>query len=106
MTFQINERKFYQQLGGDDTKTYQQLDARETEWFWTKIWQPRKHNKKTQWIWQKNPMDMTKELEEQGPKVEIHINLLKMTLKNISNWKKNLLTVDVENINSTNKGRD
>ena len=35
-TFQ-NERKFYQQLGGDDTKTYQQPDAKETERFWTKI---------------------------------------------------------------------
>ena len=29
-TFQNNERNFYQQLGGDDTKTYQQPDARET----------------------------------------------------------------------------
>ena len=29
-------------MGGDDTKTYQQSDARETERFWTKIWQPRK----------------------------------------------------------------
>ena len=32
-TFQNNERKFYQQLGGDDTKTYQQPDARETKRF-------------------------------------------------------------------------
>ena len=30
--FQNNERKFYQQLG-DDTKTYQQPDAKETERF-------------------------------------------------------------------------
>ena len=32
---------------------------------------------------------MTKELEwlEEGPKVEIHIDLLKITLKKISNWK-------------------
>ena len=36
-TFQNNERKFYQQLGGSDTKTYQQPDAKETERFWTKI---------------------------------------------------------------------
>ena len=36
-TFQNNERKFCQEVGGDDTKTYQQLDARETERFWTKI---------------------------------------------------------------------
>ena len=57
--------KFYQQVGGDDTKTYPQSDARETERFWTKIWQPREHNKKSAWI-----NKMTKELEEleEGPK--------------------------------------
>ena len=37
--FQNNERKFYQQLRGSDTKTYQQPDAKETERFWRKIWQ-------------------------------------------------------------------
>ena len=36
-TFQNDERKFYQQLGGSDTKTYQQPDIKETERFWTKI---------------------------------------------------------------------
>ena len=40
-TFQNDERKFYQQLGGDDNKTYQQPNAKETERFWTKIWQPK-----------------------------------------------------------------
>ena len=30
-TFQNNGRKFYQQLGGDDTKTYEQQGARETK---------------------------------------------------------------------------
>ena len=39
-TFQNNERKFYQQLGGHDT-TYQQPDAKETERYWTKIRQPK-----------------------------------------------------------------
>ena len=29
-TFQNNERKFYQQLGGSDMKTYQQPDIKET----------------------------------------------------------------------------
>ena len=38
-----NERKLYQQLGGSDTKTYQQPDAKETERFWTKICQPKKN---------------------------------------------------------------
>ena len=44
MTFQNNERKFYQKLGRSDSKTYQQPDAKEIERFWTKIWQPKKHN--------------------------------------------------------------
>ena len=83
-TFQNNERKFHEQLGGQDTKTYQQPDTRETERFWTKIWQPKKHNEKAEWI-----NDMARELEglEEGPKAEINIELLKKTLKKISNWK-------------------
>ena len=76
-TFLNNKRKFY-------PKTYQQPDAKETEHFWTKIWQPKKHNEKAEWI-----NNMTRELErlEEGPKGEIHIELLKKTLKKISNWK-------------------
>ena len=31
-------------MGGSDTETYQQPDIKETEQFWTKIWQPKKHN--------------------------------------------------------------
>ena len=83
-TFQNNERKFYHKLGGHDIKTYVQPDARETEQFWTKIWQPKMHNEKAEWI-----NDMTRELEglEEGPKAEIHFELLKKTLKKISNWK-------------------
>ena len=77
-TFQNNERKFYQQLGGHDIKTYQQPDAKETEQFWTKIWQPKKHNEKAEWI-----NDMTREREglEEGSKAEIHIELLKKNTK-------------------------
>ena len=83
-TFQNNERKFYQQLGGHDTKTCQQPDAREPKRFWTKIRQPKKHNEKAKWI-----NDMTTKLEGlvEGPKAEIHIKLIKKTLKKISNWK-------------------
>ena len=42
-----------------------------------------KYNEKAEWI-----NDMTGELEglEEGPKVEIHSDLLKTTLKKISNW--------------------
>ena len=71
-------------MGGHEIKTYQQPDAREAERFWTKIWQPKKHNKKAKWI-----NDMTRELEEheEGPKAEILMELLKKTLKKISNWR-------------------
>ena len=83
-TFQNNERKFYQQLGGSDTKTYQQQDAKETERFWTKIWEPKKHNENAEWI-----NNITRELDglEEDPKMEIHVDLLKITLKRISYWK-------------------
>ena len=61
-------------MGGHDTKTYQQLDAKETKQFWTKIWHPKKYNEKAKWI-----NDMTRELEglKEGFKAEIHIELLK-----------------------------
>ena len=45
-TFQNNERKFYQQLGGHDTKTYQQPDSRKTERFWTNLWQQKSITKR------------------------------------------------------------
>ena len=59
-------------------KTYQQPDAKETEQFMTKIWQPKKHNEKAAQI-----NDMTRELEglEEGPKAEIHMEILKKTQK-------------------------
>ena len=83
-TFQNNERKFYQQLGGSDTKAYQQPGIKETERFWTKIWQPKKHNENAEWI-----NNITRELDrlEEGPEMEIHVDLLRTTLKRISNWK-------------------
>ena len=80
-TCKNNERIFYQQLGGSDTKTYQQPDAKETERFWAKIWEPKKHNENTEWI-----NNITRELDrlERGPKIEIHVDLLKKnTKKNI-----------------------
>ena len=39
------------------------------------------HNEKAEWI-----NNMTRELEE-APKAEIHSDLLKTTLKKVSNWK-------------------
>ena len=83
-TFQNNERKFYQQLVESDTKTYQQSHVKETERFGAKIWEPKKHKENAEWI-----NNITKELDglEEGPKMEIHVDLLKTTLKIISNWK-------------------
>ena len=43
-------KKFYQQVVGDGTKTYQQPDTKEAKQFWRKIWQPREDNKKAEWI--------------------------------------------------------
>ena len=48
-TFQNIERKFYQQLGGDENKTYQQPNEKETERFWTKIWQANNKIKRLNW---------------------------------------------------------
>ena len=79
-TLQNNERKFYQQLGEDNSKTYQQPDAKEAELFWKEIWQPKEHNRKAEWL-----NNMSKELQglEEGSKMEIYVDLLKTTLKNI-----------------------
>ena len=66
-------------MGGSDTKTYQQPDAKETERFWTKIWQQKKkHNENAEWV-----NNTISELEglEKGPKKSIHMDLIKTTLK-------------------------
>ena len=65
-------------------KTYQQPDIKETERFWNKIWPPKKHEKNAEWI-----NNITRELEglEEGPKMEIYVDLRKTTLKRIPNWK-------------------
>ena len=64
----------------DDTKIYQNPDTGEEEQFCSKIWKPKEHNKKSEWI-----SNMIKVLEgiEEGPKAEIHIDLLRTTLKHI-----------------------
>ena len=50
-TIQNNEKKILlASSGGDRTKTYQQLDDKETIQFWSKIWQRREHNRKPEWI--------------------------------------------------------
>ena len=96
-TFQNNERKLYLQLGGDGNKTYQQPNAKETERFWTKIWQPKQHNEKAEWI-----NNITRELEQlkEGPKAEMHTDLLKTALKKVTNWKNTWFLVQEVHLNS------
>ena len=57
---------------------------KKTERFWTKIWQPKQYHEKAVWI-----NLITRELEqlEEGAKAEIHNDLLRTTLKKVSNWK-------------------
>ena len=71
-TFTKWKKKFYLQVGGNDKKTYQQLNA-------SNIWQLRKRNKKTEWI-----SNIEKDLEglEEGPKAKVYIDSLRTTLKN------------------------
>ena len=65
-------------MGGN----YQRSDAKETERFWTKIWQKKKkNNENAEWI---NNIIREQEGLEEGPKTEIHFELLEMTLKRIS----------------------
>ena len=81
-TFEDNERKFYQQLGGSDTKTYQQPDAKETERFWAKIWQPKKqrkcwmdkvHYKKARRTWKRPQNGNTRRLTQNNTKKNIKL---------------------------------
>ena len=78
--FPKQRKKIISTTGRGDTRTYQQPDAKETERFWTKIWQPKKHNENAEWI-----NNITRELDglEGGLKTEIHIDLHKTTLKRI-----------------------
>ena len=71
-------------MRGSNTKTCQQPDSKKNERFWKKIWQLKKHNENAEWI-----NNITRELEglEESPKMKIHIDLLKITLKRISNCK-------------------
>ena len=63
-----NKREFYQQFRGNDTKTYQQLDAREAEQFLSKIYGNQEKIKKAEWI-----SNMAKKLGlQEGPKAKIH----------------------------------
>ena len=44
--FQNNERKFYEQVGGESITENEQLDAKETKHFWSKIRKEKEHKRK------------------------------------------------------------
>ena len=78
-TFQNNERKFYEEVGGNATKTYPRLNASEPKQFLSKIWEHRAHNRKTECI-----NDTQNELQglKGGLKAKIHLDSLRAILKN------------------------
>ena len=57
-TFQNNNKKFHQLVGGECRKSNQQTDAKEANLFWNKIWDRRNHNRKLEWI-----INMEKDLQ-------------------------------------------
>ena len=75
-TFENNERIFYQQVGGECSKTYQEPGAKEAKQFWSKIWGQKEHNRKANWI-----NNMKKELQgiEEIPEAENYLKLLRAT---------------------------
>ena len=77
-TFQTNEKKFYQQIGGECTKTYQQSHAREAKLFLSKIWERGDNNRKAEWI---NNVEKQLQGHEEKPKAKTHIDSLRATLK-------------------------
>ena len=81
--FQNNERKFYQQLGGKWAKRNQQPDAKEVKRFWSKR-ERKDYNKKAEWI---NNIETESRMLEEGPKVKIHPDTLKATLKKLKTRK-------------------
>ena len=78
------QRKFYQQVKEECTKTYHQPDIRETKQFWSKIWEQKERNRKAEWM-----NNMGKELQwpKEIPKTNIQLNSLRATLKKVTNWK-------------------
>ena len=75
--------KFYQQVGEECSKTYQQLDAKKAKQFWSKILECRDHNRETKWI---SIIKMLQRLEERQKQKYISIHS-EQHKKEIPNWK-------------------
>ena len=84
-------RTFQKKMKENSTNNWEEMTRERTNnrmqkklKFWKKIWQPKENNGESEWL-----NNITKELEgfEEGPKAEIQLDLLKTTLRKISNWK-------------------
>ena len=81
---QNNERKFYQLIEEESSKTYHQVNVKEAKQFWNKIWKQKENGRKAEWI---NNMEKALQGPEENSKAEIHLHLFKATLKKVPNWK-------------------
>ena len=75
--FPNNKRKFYQQVGGKCTKTYQQPDSKDAKECWSKIWERKERNRKTESL---NNMWKELQVHEEAPEAIIYLELPSTTL--------------------------
>ena len=85
MIFQNYGRKFYQQVGRESMKTNEQLNAKETKHFRSKIWEQKEHNKNAEWI-NDTIKKKNKNLEKTLRVISNQVSL-SARLKKVPNWK-------------------
>ena len=83
-TFQNNERKFYQLVSGEYSRTNQQPGSKETKQFKSKIWKREEHNRNAKWI--NNAINQL-ERSEECRVVNTHLDSLWEILNKILTWK-------------------
>ena len=82
--FQNNDRKFDQQVGGENTRTNQIPDAKETKQFWSEIWKRKKYYLVLEWV---NKMKKIFRGTQRRPRGEHKSGLAKSNTQKITNWK-------------------
>ena len=83
-TFQNNERKFYQKIGGECKRIYKQPDVKEAKQFWSKIWEWKEHNRMAKWI---NNMEKKVTRLWRRPSGNNTSGIAQSNNKKIPNWK-------------------
>ena len=78
-TFQNNEKKFYQQVWGEYTKTNKLLNAKEAKQFRSNIWKQKEHYSEGELI--KKNMEKELEIREESPEADMHLKSLRATLQ-------------------------